>query len=234
MLQPTSYPRLLGQALTLEPDPFVEMADDDNPWIEGLFFVFVIGLSVAAAQLVGGILLTASLPHPDAVLEALVAALRQGLATPAQQAGAEEMVRQSWPWILAGLNYGSGWTRLLTLISTPLSFILQWLVFGLLCHGTARMLGGSASLNQSLGVVALSMAPRLLLVVSAVPFAAVGGLLLHVWGVLIAYRGLEVAHDLPPKRAAGAVLMPLALALLVALAAGTAVALLFAVTGGGL
>lgn len=33
MLQPTSYPRLLGQALTLEPDPFVEMADDDNPWI---------------------------------------------------------------------------------------------------------------------------------------------------------------------------------------------------------
>lgn len=234
MLQPSTYPRLLGQALTLEPDPFVEMADDDNPWIEGLFFVFVIGLLVAVARLVGGLLLSASLPHPDAVLEAVAATLRQSLATPAGGAGAEETLRSLWPWLTAGVNYGSGWLRLLTLISIPLSYILQWLVYGLLCHSAARFLGGSASLGQSLGVVALSLGPRLLLVATAVPFAAVGTLLLHVWGVLIAYRGLEVAHDLSPGRAAGAVLAPLALLGIIGLVLTVATAFILALTGGGL
>lgn len=44
MLQPQNYPRLIGQALVLEPEPFVEMVDDDNPWVEGLFLCACIGV----------------------------------------------------------------------------------------------------------------------------------------------------------------------------------------------
>lgn len=233
MLQPKTYPRLLGQALTLEPAPFVEMTDDDNPWIEGLFLAFVIGLAVAVARLIGGLLLTASLPLSGSVLEAIVTALKQSLlgvaVNPAQ---AEALLRQMWPWITTLFDYGSGWLRLLVLIATPLLYIGQWLVYGLLCHLVARLLGGSGSVGQTLGVIALSLAPRVLLVAMVIPFVSVSGLLVHVWGILIAYRGLEVAHDLPPARAASAVLAPLMLGAVVLLT-GTLVFLTLASLAGG-
>ncbi|MBX3054173.1 MAG: YIP1 family protein [Caldilineaceae bacterium] len=234
MLQPNTYPRLLGQALTLEPAPFVEMADDDNPWIEGLFFVFVLGLVVAIARLIGGLLLSASLPLPEAVLEAVLTGL-DGIVpvASAQQAGLETGLRQIWPWATAAAHYGGGWLRLLGLIATPLGYIGQWLIYGLLCHLATRLVGGRGTLGQTLGVVALSSAPRVLLLVTILPFAAVGGLLIHVWGVLIAYRGLEVAHDLSPARAAIAALVPLVLGILVALISSTALLTLLRLTGGG-
>ena len=234
MLQPKRYPRMLGQALTLEPAPFVEMTDDDNPWIEGLFFAFVIGLAVALARLIGGLLLTASLPLSGSVLEAIVSAIRQSLLGVAvDQTQAEVLLRQLWPWITTSIQYGSGWLRLLALIATPLVYIGQWLVYGLLCHLVARLLGGSGSVGQTLGVIALSLAPRLLLMAMVIPFVSVSSLLIHVWGILIAYRGLEVAHDLPPARAAGAALAPLVLGAIVLLTVTFVFLTLASLTGGG-
>ncbi len=58
MLQPRSYPELMGKALMLEADPFIVMVDDDNPWVEGLFMVVVVGIAVGAAHLVGSLLAT--------------------------------------------------------------------------------------------------------------------------------------------------------------------------------
>ena len=81
MLQPQNYPRFIGKALLLEPDPFVEMVDDDNPWIEGLFLCACIGVLVAVAQLIGRLLLTASLPSSDALLNTVLQILRQGTAS---------------------------------------------------------------------------------------------------------------------------------------------------------
>lgn len=213
MLQPQTYPKLLGQALTLEPEPFVAMVDDDNPWIEGLFFTFVLGLLVAGAQLLGGWLMAASLPSSEALLEALVIALKQGWpATSAEVADAETFLRQAWPFVATLLNVGNSWPRLLVLVITPLSLIGQWLVYALLSHGAARLLGGKGGLGQTFGAVALALSPRILLLATVVPFVSVSELLLHVWGLLIAYRGLAVAHDLPPLRAAIAALLPLAVA----------------------
>jgi hypothetical protein len=212
MLQPKSYPRLLGQALTLEPAPFVEMVDDDNPWIEGLFFVFVLGVLIGVARLVGGLLLSASLPAPDAVLEAIVASLKQ--AFPVYGSGqtsaeaAELFIRQSWAWITPLFNYGSGWVRLLMLVMTPLALIGQWLLYTIISHAAARLLGGRGTLGQTMGALALSIGPRVLLVATIMPFASVSPLLMHSWGILIAYRGLEVAHDLSPGKAAAAALIP--------------------------
>ena len=231
MLQPRTYPRLLGQALTLEPAPFVEMADDDNPWIEGLFFAFVLGVLIALARLFGGLLLSASLPPSSAILEALVAGLKQAL--PVQQAGIELFVRQLWPWLIPLFNYGSGWLRLLVLIVTPLALIVQWLLYAAASHAAARALGGSGTLSQTLGAVALSVAPRIFLAATIVPFVAVSALLIHAWGLLIAYRGLQVAHNLPPGKAAAAALIPFALgALILAFTIVLGIGLL-TLTGGG-
>ncbi len=235
MLQPQTYPRLLGQALTLEPDPFVEIVDDDNPWIEGLFFVFVLGFLIGVARLIGGLLLSASLPPPDAVLEALMISLKQTLlVNPGQATDVEAFVRQLWPWLTSLFNYGSGWLRMLTLIFTPLGLIGQWLLYASISHATARMLGGSGTLNQTVGAVALSTAPRILLVAMVVPFVSVSALLLHSWGILIAYRGLDVAHGLPPAKAAIAAATPLVLGALVFLVATILGIGILSLTGGGL
>lgn len=43
MLQPKTYPELVGKALALEAEPFLTLAEDDNPWVEGLFLPPVSG-----------------------------------------------------------------------------------------------------------------------------------------------------------------------------------------------
>ncbi len=211
MLQPKRYPQMLGQALVFEPDPALVMVDDDNPWVEGLFFTAVIGFLIGLAKLVGGLLLTATLPPSAALLESVVHMLRQ--IQPAGVSGAElvaleAQMRGWWPVITGMANIGTGWASLLWLIVTPLLFIVQWVVYGLLAHVTARLLGGQGSLSQTLGVTALAVAPRILSLFTIVPFAMITPLLFHVWGVLIAYRGLEVAHELGPRRAVIAALLP--------------------------
>ena len=72
MLQPRTYPELLGKALTFDADPFIVMVDDDEPWIEGLFMTVLIGILAGGAQIIGGWLLTLSMPPSDAVLEAVL------------------------------------------------------------------------------------------------------------------------------------------------------------------
>lgn len=208
MLQPQNYPRLIGQALVLEPEPFVEMVDDDNPWVEGLFLCACIGVLAAVAQVLGGLLLTGSLPPAEVVLNILLQALRQLVANAETLLEVERTVGELWPLLSIGSGYDSGWLRLLTLVVTPFGLIAQWLLFGITGHLIARAVGGQGSLGQTLGAMALSNGPRLLYILTLIPFVSIGGILIHVWGILIAYRGMEVAHELPPTRAALAVVGP--------------------------
>lgn len=237
MLQPRKYPEMIGQALVLEPEPFMVMADDDNPWVEGLFLTVTVAILVGLAELVGGFLLAASLPDPNAVLETLLQMWRQ--VQPAGLSGAEvtqaENSLRQWWWLMTGLTgYQGGWLRLLVLVVTPLSWIVQWLVYGLVGHGLARMLGGTGNLNQTLGATALAVAPQVLLLLTFIPFVTVGSALLTVWGLLIIYRGLEVAHELPWEKAVVAALVPLLVLFFGTLVISAGIGMLVSLIGGGL
>jgi len=232
MLQPQNYPRFVGQALCLEPDPFVAIVDDDNPWIEGLFLCACVSILVAVARVAGGLLLTASLPSSDALLNVVLWLLRQSSANGETIYEIELSLRGVWPLLRFSSGYDSGWFRFLTLATTPLSIIGQWLLFGLIGHLLARAFGGRGTLGQTLGAMSLSIAPRLLYLLTALPFVSVATLLVHVWGVLIAYRGMEVAHELSPGPAALAAVGAWILLLAVGIAGAAMAALLF-VAGGG-
>ncbi len=78
MLQPKSYPEMLGKALVFEAEPFMTMVDDDNPWAEGLFMVVLMGVLVGLAQIVGVLLTAAIMPDSEALLTALLAGLAAG------------------------------------------------------------------------------------------------------------------------------------------------------------
>ena len=233
MLQPKNYPQLIGKALVLEGEPFIIMTDDDNPWVEGVFLIVVLGLLVGLAQFIGGLLLTASLPPSNAMLEALVQGWRQLWETAAPgSAMAEAAIRTQWGAFAAMVGFSGGWARLLVFIAIPAALLAHWLFYGLIGYGLARLFGGQASLNQTLGATALLVAPQVLLLFKIVPFVSVSGILIGVWSLLIVYRALQIAHELPWQKALwAAVLAPLTL-LLAALTVVTAATILLAWVGG--
>ena len=211
MLQPRTYPEMLGKALVLEADPFIAMVDDDEPWAEGLFMVVVVGLTVGLARLIGGWLTAAALPPLDATIEALINGWQQlnaQLGLGIDPAAADAAIR-SVVDLAAGYNgMGGGWTSLFVLVATPTGFVLQWLFYALIAHLVARLMGGTGTFSQTLGALALVMAPQGLRILTAIPFVSVSGLLLIVWSMLISYRALEVAHELPWRRAAWTAVIP--------------------------
>lgn len=221
MLQPRTYPELIGKALVLEAEPFVTLVDDDEPWVEGLFLTISLGVVVGVARLIGGLWLSASLPPATSVIEAIVTGWQRfnTVMTLTSTPQAVEASLRQWWWLVTLLNgYDSGWLRLLTLISTPLGFVASWLLSACVVYLAARALGGSGSFNQTLGATALIVAPHIFSILHIFPFVTVSALLLTVWGLLILYRAAEVAHNLSWQRALIVALAPIALALLLGLA----------------
>lgn len=227
---------MLGKALVFEADPFITMVDDDNPWAEGLFMVVSMGVLVGLAQIVGVLMTAASVPSPDAVLGALIQAWRQlaALVGPAGAAGVEleNWLRQWWPVGTGLAGYGWSWLHLGWVVLVPLALMLEWLLFGLVAHGAARALGGQGKLTQTLGAVALMVAPQMFALLKVIPFVSVSNLLLSVWAVLIIYRAIEVAHDLSWGKAAGVALAVPALLVLLFLAGLTVLGVMAASAGG--
>ena len=214
MLQPQSYPASLGKALVLDAEPFIDMVDDDNPWVEGLFMVVLLGLAVGTARLIGGLLGTLSLPPSAAIWGTLVQAWGQlTIQFPfLPQLGADDsLLRGLWETYLITSGYGGGWARLLVLIAAPAALLAAWLSYGIIGYFVARAAGGNGTLNETLGACALTAAPFALLLFTVIPFVSISSLLLRVWAHLIAYRGLQVAHNLPWRTAAWVSLAPLAL-----------------------
>ena len=109
----------------------------------------------------------------------------------------ETIVRQDWHFLATMLGVAGGWLRLYILVAAPFLLVVQWLLVGGVGYVAARQMGGRGSFSQTLGATALIAAPSALYVISIAPFASVSGLLLFAWGLLITYRALEVAQDLP-------------------------------------
>jgi len=206
MLQPKTYPELLGKALMLDAEPILTMMEDDNPWVEGLFMVTCVGALLGGAHLVGGLLTTASLPPLEAVRETALASLQGALATTGSGATqVDALLRGLWGWAARIGGLAGGLDRLYFALWEPVWLMLQWLILGSVIHAAARGLGGRGTWVQTLGVTALTTAPHLLGLLTVIPFVAVSGLLTTVWSLLIAYRAVELTHDLSWQRAALAV-----------------------------
>lgn len=215
----------------LEEQAFITMKHDDNPWAEGLVFTVVIGVAVGLASFIGGLLMSASLPPGDAVLQLLLATLRRHPQDVANLTTLEATLTQLGQGYAFVTGYDSGWLRLLLLVWTPLGLVLQWLASGFLVHVVAKAQGGNGTFNQTLGATALMAVPSVLRLLSVVPFVQVSGLLLAFWSTLILFRAVEVAHDLPWRKAALTATVPLFVLLLLLGVLETVVIAL--ISGGG-
>lgn len=104
-------------------------------------------------------------------------------------------------------------------LSLPFSWIALWLMWGIFTLIFARLMGGTATIQQMLAVTSLVAAPHVLDALGWVPCAgALIGLIAWLWGFVIYVKATAVANRIDPGVALLAVVLPLLIPLLFGLA----------------
>lgn len=232
--------RLGWDALRLKPEAFDRMKASANPAMRGLVFLLVVGLVIAVLNLAGTALEWASSPSQTEMRDTIYRSLtgmewfrEVASQTPDFVPEFERYYDMGWqvfPRLFGAPDVGGA---ALGIIGTPLGLLIRWIIYGLLAYLFARWLGGTGSLSQTLGVLALAAAPQMLNVLNVLPFVGLGNLV-GVWHVLCIFVGLRVAHGLSWQRSLWATLLPFILGLVLVLIAAClgSAALGIAIRGG--
>jgi len=201
---------MLWDALFLQTDAYERMRDDDNPFVEGLFLLVLLGLLLGLVGIVGTTLEWASSPPLAAIQQAVLSGLQQmrWYQDLAQSPDFASQFRAIWDqvWRFVDLAAPKPITSVAGILVKPLSLIVGWLVFGVIAHLLARIFGGKGHLSQTLGATALGTAPQLLTIATVLPFVTVAGL--GTWTLLCNYMALRTVHHLSWPRAVFAALLP--------------------------
>jgi hypothetical protein len=204
--------RLGWNALLLKEDAYEEMRLADNPVVKGLILIVVVGVIIALVGVVGDVLEWASTPDLGEIQDIVFYYITQmpwwDEATKASPEF-QNVFDQIWNfnWSFAKVFAPSPGGALVNIILTPVALIVRWLIYGLLAYLFARWLGGTGELSETLGVLALAVAPQALNLLNLFPYVKMGNLV-SVWGILCAYVGLKAAHKLSWSRAVWATLLP--------------------------
>jgi hypothetical protein len=228
---------LVLRALALDSDAYDELRRDDNPFVEGLFFIVLVGAFTALLSLVGQLIAWAGTPDMTAIKDIVLQTYQQAPWWASIQGNPEalrqfqqfwDIAWQAFPALFGAPNPGSA---ALNIIGWPLGMLLSWLFYGVLAHLFARLLRGAGSLGQTLGLTALSFAPLLLRGLGFIPYLTLGAVL-STWQLLCRFKALRSAHELSWGRAFWATLLPFAVYLIFwLLLTGVGVAAIAALAG---
>ncbi|MCK5639268.1 MAG: YIP1 family protein [Gammaproteobacteria bacterium] len=231
--------RLGWEALFLSEKPYAEIRESSNPALRGLGFIALVALAVALVGLVGTALEWATTPDMDAIQQTVLQGVQQmdwyqELQDNAEfRKGFRQWYEGEWRVFLQLFGAPNIAIAAVRIILLPLRLALAWLLYGVVAHLFARLLGGQGGLGQMLGCTALAVAPQLLNLATFLPYVAVGGVV-GTWTILCRYVALKTCHRLTWGRALAATLLPyVALAVVVssfACLGGVTTALIF---GGG-
>jgi len=224
--------RLGWNALLLKEDAYEEMRADANPVVKGLILIVVVGLIVALFGLVGNILEWASTPDLNEIRDTVFYYLTQMPCwkMAGQDPNFAKNFDQIWNfnWSLATTLAPTPGKAALDILLVPIALVVRWLIYGVLAYLFARWLGGTGDLSETLGVLALAVAPQALNALNLIPFVEVGNLV-SIWAILCAYLGLKTVHKLRWNRAMYATVLPFLLVIAVAVLAGCLGSAIFAV-----
>lgn len=203
-------------AFTLREETYAGMRDDAQRIKRALILVVVVGLIVGVTGAVGRLTDWAFSPPMDKMQGVVLAHLMK-MPWYADVSRSPQALAQFNQW------YNIGWqiaravapspTALVGIVTAPLSLLVVWLVYGLLAHLAARILGGRGSVGQTLGCTALAVTPQLLGVIAILPAATAAGV--GTWTLVCNFVAIRAAHGLTGWRALVATLLPLALGILV-------------------
>lgn len=201
---------MLWDALFLQRDAYARMRDDNNPFVEGLFILVVLGLILAVIGIIGTTLEWASSPALDAIRDVIYGELQKmpwwQFMEQSPQAMAQFQTIWDQVWRAIGAIVPTPARSLAGIITKPLGLIVGWLLYGVVAYALARLFGGRGKFDQTLGATALAAAPQMLNVFTVLPFVAIAGL--GTWTLLCNYMALRTVHDLSWPRAMWAALLP--------------------------
>lgn len=232
--------RLCPGALLLRDEAYVAMRDLSTPFLRGLILILGVGVTISVVAIVGETLEWATMPDLGAIKDVVLQELQQmdwyreaSKASPNFESTFHQQYEIGWrifPYLFGAPNpVGAA----IGVIVAPLWLGMSWLIFGLLGHLFARLLGGQASLGQTLGCTALAITPHLMKLACVLPYVEIGGVI-TIWALTCNYLALKNAHRLSSERAFWATLLPFILLILLALIpAGLGVVLGLSLVGGG-
>jgi hypothetical protein len=229
---------LVLRALFLDGDAYAELRDDDNPFIEGLFLLVIIGVVTAVLGLLGQLLAWASTPDLNAIKEIVLQNLQRMSWWPlmaASPGGLEQFQRWydlGWQIFPALFGAPSPARAAFNIVAWPAGMLLSWLFYGILAHLFARLFRGTGTLGQTFGTTALAWTPLLLRGLEIVPFLVIGGVL-STWQLICRYKAIRMAHKLSWGAAFWATLLPFLVYLLLWIGLGLASFALFTAFAAG-
>jgi hypothetical protein len=216
---------LVWRALFLDDAAYEAMRDDDNPYIEGLLLVVLIGAGTALLNLIGQLIHWASVPSVAGIQAAVLQTLKT-MDWWSSIANNPQAIAQfnyywdlGWRFLPALFGAPSPARAAFDILLWPILAVLSWLIYGLLAFGFARLLHGAGTLNQTLGTTALAAAPLMLRGLGFIPFLTIGGVL-STWQLICRYKAIQRAHRLSWQRAMWATVLPFAVYLVFWLVVG--------------
>ena len=228
---------LIGRGLFLEPGAYDEAADSDNPFVDGLFMVVIIGVVVAIAGAIGQAILWAMTPDLGEVKQIVYEGLLQLplFEMMRENAIAFDMFQQNYDmgWQIAEFLNPSFGGIFAGLIMGPLALIIGWLWFAIIAHAVAKLLGGNGRLSETLGATALATAPALLNVFGIIPTVVVAAV--GIWMLLARYIAVRRVHEnLSWGRSLIAVLSPMVVSIILFILFGGFAAIVAGLIIGGM
>jgi hypothetical protein len=210
-------------ALTLSQTLFRGMREAPDAVRRGLTLVMLVGLLVGGVQAISTMITNSS---PDRMIADAEATLNQSIeqqalgATSDSQREAVRLLKDNSAGILNLVRaivelptplprpVGTIFQGLGLVASMPLSYLGSLMFAVVLTHIAARQLGGQGTIQQMLGMGALSVAPHALDALSFIPvIGSTLGVIAWAWGLVILVVATGIAHRLDSGRATLAVLL---------------------------
>jgi hypothetical protein len=205
--------KLAWRALLFDEYAYRVVHNGEHPFRHGVTILASILLIVALSRMLGyglGILTSLHLAEAQSAVYNLITATTWYLQATAVQPQFATLFAVVYPLLWQGLrillgmpSWGQAVVLVLGLIAAD---VLNWLLFGLVAHGLARWQETQGKLSAALGVLALTYAPHLLAVVTALPGAERGAGLLFLWMLAARFQAVKVLYEFSPMRALAIVL----------------------------
>ncbi len=230
--------RMGWDALLFKREAYEKMGSAGNPVGKGFLLILVVGGAIALLGLVGSVLEWATMPDLTEMQGTIYSYMTQmpWWEIAAEESPEFERIFDQWynlSWNMAKTFSPTVGGAALDILLVPVGLIVRWLLYGLLAYLFAHWLGGTAEFSQTLGVLALAVAPQALQALTLLPYVEPGNVV-SIWGILCAYVGLKTVHNLSWSRAIGATLLPFVVALVVVFFAACLASAAFAAVIGGL
>lgn len=223
-------------AMFLKPEGYAYERDQKNPFGNGLVYIAMIGVLVAAAGILGSVLRYAVSPSADAVKNTVLVHLQSmpfylGFDS-AMQTAFDRGYDQTWNMFGSTfLRYPTNITDFISValsaLTIPLGLVIGWIVYGALVHLIARGWNPETSFGELLAPLALATSPQILNVFAFFPMVGLSGAVISLWTLICNVIAIRIAYQTTTRRAVWAALFPiLVLAVVLILLAVAAAAFL--------